>query len=101
MTRFMEIMTRAIRETCKHACYAADLTAAPSDLAARARRRVTRRLMPYLFLLYVVAYIDRINISFAGLQMTGELHFNDAVFGLGSGIFFIGYLLLGIPGAML
>jgi ACS family tartrate transporter-like MFS transporter len=57
--------------------------------------------MPYLFLLYVVAYIDRINISFAGLQMTGELHFNDAVFGLGSGIFFIGYLLLGIPGAML
>jgi ACS family tartrate transporter-like MFS transporter len=57
--------------------------------------------MPYLFLLYLVAYIDRINISFAGLQMTGDLHFSDAVFGLGSGIFFAGYLLLGIPGAML
>ncbi|HXP83431.1 MAG TPA: MFS transporter [Bryobacteraceae bacterium] len=57
--------------------------------------------MPYLFLLYLIAYIDRINIGFAGLQMTGDLHFSDAVFGLGSGIFFAGYLLLGIPGAML
>lgn len=57
--------------------------------------------MPFLFLLYVVAYIDRINISFAGLQMTGELHFSDAVFGFGSGVFFIGYVLLGIPGAIL
>lgn len=57
--------------------------------------------MPFLFLLYVVAYIDRINISFAGLQMTGELGFSDKVFGLGSGIFFIGYVALGIPGALL
>ena len=65
------------------------------------RRRVTRRLMPFLFVLYVIAYIDRINISFAGLQMTGELHFSDAVFGLGSGLFFLGYVPLGIPGALL
>lgn len=57
--------------------------------------------MPFLFLLYVVAYIDRINISFAGLQMTGELGFSDKVFGLGSGIFFVGYVALGIPGALL
>ena len=57
--------------------------------------------MPFLFLLYIVAYIDRINISFAGLQMTEELGFSDAVFGFGSGIFFIGYVLLGIPGALL
>jgi MFS transporter, ACS family, tartrate transporter len=57
--------------------------------------------MPFLFLLYVVAYIDRINISFAGLQMTGELGFSDKVFGMGSGIFFIGYVALGIPGALL
>lgn len=71
------------------------------DLAERTRRRVTRRLMPFLFLLYVVAYIDRNNIGFAGLQMTGELHFSDAVFGFGSGIFFIGYVVLGIPGALL
>ena len=58
-------------------------------------------MMPFLFLLYCVAYIDRNNIGFAGLQMIGELRFSDAVFGLGSGIFFIGYTLLGIPGAML
>jgi ACS family tartrate transporter-like MFS transporter len=57
--------------------------------------------MPFLFLLYIVNYIDRNNVGFAGLQMTGELHFSDAAFGLGSGIFFIGYVLLGIPGAMI
>src|SRR5579864_8921746 len=70
------------------------------DLAGRTRKRVTRRLMPFLFVLYIIAYIDRINVSFAGLQMTGDLHFSDAVFGFGSGIFFVGYLLLGIPGAI-
>lgn len=62
---------------------------------------MTVRLMPFLFLLYIVAYIDRINISFAGLQMTGELGFSDAVFGFGSGVFFFGYTLLAIPGAIL
>jgi ACS family tartrate transporter-like MFS transporter len=71
------------------------------DLAERTRRHVTRHLMPFLFLLYVVSYIDRINIGFAGLQMTGELGFSNAVFGFGSGIFFIGYVLLGIPGAIM
>jgi ACS family tartrate transporter-like MFS transporter len=74
---------------------------APSAIAQRTMRRVTRRLMPFLFLLYVIAYIDRINIGFAGLQMTSELHFSNAVFGFGSGIFFAGYALLGIPGAVL
>ncbi len=57
--------------------------------------------MPFLFLLYIIAYIDRINIGFAGLQMTSELHFDDSVFGFGSGIFFAGYAVLGIPGAVL
>jgi ACS family tartrate transporter-like MFS transporter len=57
--------------------------------------------MPFLFILYIIAYIDRINTGFAGLQMTTELHFSDAVFGFGSGVFFIGYGLLGIPGAVL
>ena len=71
------------------------------ELAERTRRHVTHRLMPFLFLLYIIAYIDRINISFAGLQMTGDLGFSDAVFGFGSGIFFVGYVLLGIPGAIL
>jgi ACS family tartrate transporter-like MFS transporter len=57
--------------------------------------------MPFLFLLYIIAYIDRINIGFAGLQMTSELHFSNSVFGFGSGIFFAGYALMGIPGAVL
>jgi MFS transporter, ACS family, tartrate transporter len=74
---------------------------ATTALAETTRRRVTRRLLPFLFLLYVIAYIDRINVSFAGLQMTKDLGFSDAVFGFGSGVFFIGYLLLGIPGAIL
>ena len=79
----------------------ANPAAVPPDLVHRTRRQVTRRLMPFLFVLYIIAYIDRINISFAGLQMTGELGFSDAVFGFGSGVFFVGYLLLGIPGAIL
>lgn len=57
--------------------------------------------MPFLFALYIIAYIDRINIGFAGLQMTSELHFSNSVFGFGSGIFFAGYALAGIPGAVL
>jgi ACS family tartrate transporter-like MFS transporter len=71
------------------------------DLSERTRSRVTRRLLPFLFLLYVVNYIDRNNVGFAGLLMTKELRFSDAVFGFGSGVFFLGYMLLGIPGAML
>jgi ACS family tartrate transporter-like MFS transporter len=77
------------------------LAAISPDLAQRTRSHVTRRLLPFLFVLYVIAYIDRINIGFAGLQMTGELGFSNEVFGFGSGIFFVGYILLGIPGAML
>jgi len=59
--------------------------------------KVRRRLLPFLFLLYVVAYIDRINVGFAALQMNRELGFSEAVFGLGAGIFFIGYFVLEIP----
>jgi ACS family tartrate transporter-like MFS transporter len=57
--------------------------------------------VPFLFLLYIVAYLDRVNLSYAGLQMTKELGFSDEVFGLGSGIFFLGYALLEIPGTLL
>src|SRR5712691_2635562 len=70
-------------------------------VAERTRRRVNRRLMPFIFLLYIVSYLDRVNIGFAGLQMTRELGFSDTVFGFGGGIFFIGYFLLEIPGAVL
>ena len=57
--------------------------------------------MPFILLLYIVSYLDRFNVSLAGLQMSKELGFSDSVFGLGSGIFFIGYFLLEIPGGVL
>ena len=71
------------------------------DLAERTRRRITRRLMPFLFLLYIVAFLDRTNVSFAGLEMTRELGFSNEVFGFGAGIFFLGYVVLEIPGTLL
>jgi len=58
------------------------------------------RLLPFLFLLYVVAYLDRINVSFAALQMQSQLGFSDAVYGLGAGIFFLGYFLFQVPSNM-
>ncbi len=60
-------------------------------------RKVSRRLIPFLFLLYVAAYLDRINVGFAQLQMKSALGFSDAVYGLGAGIFFIGYFLFEVP----
>src|SRR5882762_25585 len=72
-----------------------------SRSGSTARRKISRRLIPFLFLLYVTAFIDRVNVSFAGLDMTRELHFSNEVFGFGAGIFFFGYCLLEIPGAML
>ena len=71
------------------------------ELPARARRRVTRRLIPYLMFIYLLAYLDRANIGVAKLQMQKDLNFNDAVIGFGAGIFFLGYLLLDIPGSLI
>src|SRR5438105_12243817 len=70
-------------------------------IAERTRRRITRRLIPFLFLLYIAAFLDRVNVGYAGLEMTRELNFSNEVFGFGSGIFFIGYVLLEIPGTLL
>ena len=70
-------------------------------VAARALGRVNRRLMPFVFLLYIISYLDRVNVGYAGLQMGKELGFTDYVFGLGGGIFFAGYFLLEIPGSIL
>ena len=60
-------------------------------------RVVSRRLIPFLFLLYVAAYLDRINVGFAQLQMKGALGFSDSVYGLGAGIFFVGYFIFEVP----
>ncbi len=65
--------------------------------SARVMARVTRRLIPFLFLLYVVAFLDRVNVGFAALQMKADLGLGDAVYGFGAGIFFLGYFVFEIP----
>ena len=71
------------------------------DAGAGARSRIAWRLLPFLFLLYVANYLDRTNIAYATLGMKGDLGLTDSVFGTASGIFFIGYFALQIPGALL
>lgn len=67
----------------------------------RARRRITRRLIPYLLLLYLLAYLDRSNLSVAKLGMQRDLNLTDEIVGYGVGVFFLGYVLLEIPGALI
>lgn len=64
-------------------------------------RRVARRLMPILFAGYVAAYLDRVNVGFAKLQMMSDLGFSDTVYGLGAGIFFLGYFAFEVPSNVL
>jgi len=59
--------------------------------------KVTRRLIPFLLLLYVIAWLDRVNVGFAALQMNRDLGFSPAVYGFGAGVFFVGYALFEIP----
>ncbi|AKZ62649.1 MFS transporter permease [Herbaspirillum hiltneri N3] len=63
--------------------------------------KVTWRLLPFLFLCYVAAYLDRVNVGFAKLQMLSDLHFSETVYGLGAGIFFIGYFFFEVPSNIL
>ena len=76
-------------------------TAPELAVAKRARKQIAWRLLPFLFLLYIIAFLDRMNVSAAALQMPHDLGFNDRVVGLGAGMFFIGYMVLEIPGALI
>src|SRR6202158_2215653 len=71
------------------------------SLGDSVRAKTARRIFPYFFLLYVVAYLDRANVAFAKLSMAPDLGFSEAVYGAGAGIFFLGYFLLEIPGALI
>ena len=66
-----------------------------------AYRRVFWRIVPFLMLCYVVAYLDRVNVGFAKLQMSQDLGFSETVFGLGAGVFFLGYFLFELPSNLL
>ncbi|SEA57050.1 MAG: MFS transporter [Paraburkholderia sp.] len=71
--------------------------APPSTFEEATYRKVAWRLTPLLMLCYVVAYLDRVNVGFAKLQMTADLNLSDAVYGFGAGIFFVGYFLFEVP----
>lgn len=80
----------------------AGLAAAPEgSLEKHAYTKVFWRLVPFLMLCYVVAYLDRVNVGFAKLQMGQDLGFSETVFGLGAGIFFLGYFLFEVPSNLL
>jgi D-galactonate transporter len=72
----------------------------PSEVDATFRK-VLWRLLPLLILCYVCAYLDRVNVSFAKLQFMGDLGFDEAAYGLGAGLFFIGYVLFEVPSNLL
>jgi ACS family tartrate transporter-like MFS transporter len=71
------------------------------DVDVQARRRIARRLLPFVFLLYVIAQLDRNNVAFANLRMGVDLGFSDRVYGLGVAMFFLGYVLFEVPGAII
>ncbi|WP_395745342.1 MFS transporter [Prosthecobacter sp.] len=72
--------------------------AADAAVSAATYRKVAWRLIPFLFVCYILAYLDRVNVGFAKLGMQTEPWFSEAVFATGSGIFFIGYFLFEVPG---
>jgi len=74
---------------------------AASALTQRTRRRIAARILPFVFLLYVVAQLDRVNVAFAILRMKADLGFSDQVYGLGVAMFYLGYVLLEVPGAII
>jgi len=76
-------------------------TTASSLLEERAIRKITWRLIPFLMLLYLVAFLDRINVGFAALTMNRDIGLTSQMFGLGSGIFFIGYFLFEVPSTVI
>jgi D-galactonate transporter len=76
-------------------------TASSLEFENATYRKVTWRLMPFLFLCYILNYIDRVNVGFAKLQMQQDLGFSDAVYGTGAGIFFLAYFFLEVPSNIL
>jgi ACS family tartrate transporter-like MFS transporter len=72
-----------------------------AQLADRTRHHIALRLLPFLFILYIANYLDRASLAYAAIGMSRDLGFSDRVFGLGAGIFFLSYVALQMPGALL
>src|ERR1700693_4552034 len=77
------------------------MKASLTDVGNRAGRRSSPRLLPFVFLMYIIAYIDRANVSFANLRMSVDLGFSDRAYGLGVGMFFLGYVIFEVPGSII
>lgn len=77
-------------------CQASNLNVNDCD-KQRIYKKITMKLIPFLFVCYVFAYLDRVNIGFAALHIKQDLGFSEAVYGLGAGMFFIGYFLFEVP----
>jgi sugar phosphate permease len=77
------------------------LKSAIAGVSHRARRRIALRLLPFAFLLYLINYIDRVNVSFAAPRMKADLGFSDSIYGFGASVFFLTYVIFEIPGAIL
>src|SRR5579862_6790619 len=75
--------------------------ASDGSLESTAYRKVDVRLLPFLFCCYTLAYLDRVNVGFAKLQMLRDLSLSDATFAAGSGIFFLGYFFFEVPSNVL
>jgi MFS family permease len=71
------------------------------DVGVRARGRIGWHLLPFVFLLYVVAQLDRVNVSFAILRMNVDLGFGDQVYGISVAAFYLGYVVFEVPGALI
>src|SRR5262245_11585405 len=73
----------------------------PTTSTDHTRRHIGFRLLPFLFILYIINYLDRTSVAYAALGMARDLGFNDHVLGMAIGIFFVSYVALQIPGAVL
>src|SRR5262245_37348779 len=71
------------------------------ELERATMARVTWRLLPFLLLLYIISWLDRVNVGFAKLQMNADLGFSETIYGIGAGIFFVGYGLCEVPSNLL
>ena len=80
---------------------ATPIVAGAPGLEAKTYAKVDRRLIPFLFLCYILAYLDRVNVGFAKLQMLPDLALSEVAFGTGAGIFFAGYFLFEVPSNLL
>jgi D-galactonate transporter len=79
------------------AAFASSDDASASSFEAKTYAKVGRRLIPFLMLCYLGAYLDRVNVGFAKLQMLNDLRFSETIYGIGAGIFFLGYFLFEVP----